>query len=1018
MIQITFAPNDLFGHTFVNNDAILVFQQVSLNESAMPHPAKKPIRIRLPLLLTMGFTAVLFCVGGYIGLEHYQRSKQLILAQTYGLVDAFSDEFVLALENTYRPINTILEIISFFAGTAAEASSEARMAQLPLLITALNSEPHIRAIMTAQQDGRFFIVRNIRSSAALLSYNAPDTTQFVADDISRGADGRRLTRRLFLDAGQQILRDTTLSETTFDPRSRPWYRQALENTGLQITPPYLFFQTNEPGVTLARQADAWGRVLAADITLSELSAALRRKIITPGTKLALVNAKGQVLAYSDATYPTMQTTVQEASAPLLGDARDSPFEVIADRVMDESSGSSEFIYQGNIWLAMTRVLNPSREDSARIVIAVPQHELMAEAETVLLRSLQYTALALLLSIPLVWLVAHSIARPIARLVSDAVKIRHFDFSHSSRKSTSLAEIQRLGEAMDSTTDTISRFLKLISSLASETNFDRLLQTVNRETIEACQADAGILFLLDNTGRTLDAVDLAYARHGSQEPGAVKPASLQDHGDVLVKSFADRQDRIIDIHQGEAILGERFSPLFTTLAKKTLRLMLLPLANRQGEVSGVLCLVFVPEHLHRNGLEDRAAFARSLSGFAAVTIENQYLIRMQKALLDSFIKLLAGAIDAKSPYTGGHCQRVPVLTSMLVAAACRSRDQRFAGFSLDDKEWEAVNIASWLHDCGKVTTPEYVVDKSTKLETLSDRIHEVRMRFEVLKRDVWIDYYRAQSEGAKENDLAQRRDAQLTELDSDFAFVAECNIGGEFIAEDKLQRLRDIATRTWQRTLDDRLGISWEEAQRKARSKPQQLPVDEPLLADKAEHLIDRKAAEQHPHRELGDFNLIPPRNKLNRGELYNLSVRKGTLTEEERFIINDHIVQTILMLEQLPFPRHLRHVPALAGGHHEKMDGTGYPLGLTREEMPLVARVMAIADIFEALTASDRPYKTPKTLSESLQIMSRMSKEQHIDADLFELFITSGVYLEYAIKYLQAEQIDPVDVRLVIGVPA
>lgn len=986
----------------------------------MPHPAKKPVQIRLPLLLTIVFTGVLFCVGGYIGMENYQRSKQLILAQTYGLVDAFSDEFVLALENTYRPINTVLEILGFFAGTESDASSEQRLAQLPLLITALNSEPHIRAIMAAQQDGRFFIVRNIRSSAALVSYNAPDKTRFIADDISKGPDGNRLTRRLFLDAGQQILRDATLAETTFDPRSRPWYRQAIENAGLQITPPYLFFQTNEPGVTLARQADASGRVLAADITLAELSAALRRKIITPGTKLALINARGQVLAYSDAAYPALQATGQETTAPLLADATDSPFAVIADKVMSQSqsSGSIEFTYSSSAWLAMTRILTPSREDSARIVIVVPKLELMAEAEAVLFRSLQFTALALLLSIPLIWLVSHSITRPIARLMADAVKIRHFDFTHSARKPTSLVEIQRLGEAMDSTTDTISRFLNLISSLAGETNFDKLLQTVNRETIEACQADAGILFMLDQNGHRLEAADLAYAEHGAHDPGAVKGAQLQDHGDVLVRTFADRQDRIIDIQQGEAILGERFSPLFTTLAKKNLRLMLLPLANRQGEVSGLLCLVFVPEHLHRNGLEDRAAFARSLSGFAAVTIESQYLIRMQKALLDSFIKLLAGAIDAKSPYTGGHCQRVPVLTSMLVAAACRSRDQRFTNFSLDEKEWEAVNIASWLHDCGKVTTPEYVVDKSTKLETLSDRIHEIRMRFEVLKRDVWIHYYRALSEGAQEADLARQRDAQLAELDRDFAFVAECNIGGEFIAEDKLQRLRDIATRTWQRTLDDRLGISWEEAQRKARTVPAQLPVEEPLLADKAEHLIEREPAEQHPHREHGDFNLVPPRNKLNRGEIYNLSVRKGTLTEEERFIINDHIVQTILMLEQLPFPRHLRHVPALAGGHHEKMDGTGYPLGLTRQEMPLVARIMAIADIFEALTASDRPYKMPKTLSESLQIMGRMSKEKHIDADLFELFLTSGVYLDYAKKYLQAEQIDPVDVKSLLALHA
>ena len=192
-------------------------------------------------------------------------------------------------------------------------------------------------------------------------------------------------------------------------------------------------------------------------------------------------------------------------------------------------------------------------------------------------------------------------------------------------------------------------------------------------------------------------------------------------------------------------------------------------------------------------------------------------------------------------------------------------------------------------------------------------------------------------------------------------------------------------------------------------------MDEPLLADRPDHLIPRDNADALRAGRQATFNLIPPLHKYNLGEMHNLCIDRGTLTDEERYLINDHIVQTILMLEHLPYPEHLRDVPAIAGGHHEKMDGTGYPRGLTATEMPLTARMMAIADIFEALTAGDRPYKAAKTLSESLRIMQRMAKEQHIDPDLFHLFIQSGVYRAYAERFLTREQMDGVDEVGLVG---
>ncbi|MBF0189470.1 MAG: hypothetical protein HQL50_16225, partial [Magnetococcales bacterium] len=320
--------------------------------------------------------------------------------------------------------------------------------------------------------------------------------------------------------------------------------------------------------------------------------------------------------------------------------------------------------------------------------------------------------------------------------------------------------------------------------------------------------------------------------------------------------------------------------------------------------------------------------------------------------------------------------------------------------------------AWLHDCGKVTTPEYVVDKASKLETIYNRIHEVRMRFEVLIRDAWVDYYKALADhpDAKET-LAETRDTTITALRDDFAFIAECNVGGEFMADEKIERLNAIAQRTWTRHLDNRIGLSQLETQRMERTSAPTLPVEEPLLSDRPDHIIERPVPAEHYFGDnaLG-FTSPVPEHLYNLGELYNLSIKRGTLSEEDRFKINEHVIETIRMLNLLPFPDHLKRVPEYAGNHHETMIGSGYPRGLTADQLTIPERIMGLADIFEALTAADRPYKTPKTLTQALKIMTFMIKDGHLDSDLFELFLKSGVFRDYADTYLRADQIDDVKI--------
>ena len=409
------------------------------------------------------------------------------------------------------------------------------------------------------------------------------------------------------------------------------------------------------------------------------------------------------------------------------------------------------------------------------------------------------------------------------------------------------------------------------------------------------------------------------------------------------------------------------------------------------------------------IEEVVDLSRSLTMMSASIREYE---QQQKALLDAFIKLIAQAIDDKSPYTGGHCERVPAIAMMLAEHAERDNGA-FAdfGFVTQDQRRE-FEIAAWLHDCGKITTPEHIVDKGSKLEAIYNRIHEVRMRFEVLLRDAEIDFLRALAAAPERHDqLKEDMLSRQQKIKEDFAFIAACNVGGEFMDDAQLERLREIAAQTWERQLDDRLGLSPVEEQH-LQAFPSQTPCIEPLLSDKPAHITLREN-EDNRYAGLG-FTMQAPNAKQNLGEIYNLSIRRGTLTEEDRYIIQEHISATIKMLETLPLPSELQRVPEIAGGHHEKLDGKGYPKGLSADQLSVAARIMAIADIFEALTASDRPYKKAKTVSESLRIMRFMALDQHIDPQLFRLFVEQGVYREYAERFLDPSQCDEVDQQAVL----
>ncbi len=424
--------------------------------------------------------------------------------------------------------------------------------------------------------------------------------------------------------------------------------------------------------------------------------------------------------------------------------------------------------------------------------------------------------------------------------------------------------------------------------------------------------------------------------------------------------------------------------------RTTSVLSVPIISRRSVVIGVAQFINPKDAKGKviSFTEEMQKNILAICSLSAIILENRRLREAYIQLLESFIEVLARAIDAKSPYTGAHCQRVPVIARLLATAAVSQDTGPLKEFEMSQDDWYSLHIASWLHDCGKVTTPDYVVDKATKLETIYNRIHEIRDRFEILRRDAHIEYLKKRlNNTASQETLQAEFVAKIKNLEEDYEFIARCNIGDTELTDEDIAKLEKLSETTFTRYFSRMKGLSWAERDNIKDQEAYDKPAIEKLLQDRDDHHFKR----------------------YNYGELYNLCVKRGTINREEREKINEHIVVTIDMLKALPFPKELVNVVEYAGNHHERIDGKGYPNGLTGSQMSIPAKIMAIADIFEALTASDRPYKEPKKLSEVLRIMKDMKDTGHIDPELFRIFISNEVYQDYADQYMNPQQVDEVN---------
>jgi HD-GYP domain-containing protein (c-di-GMP phosphodiesterase class II) len=564
-----------------------------------------------------------------------------------------------------------------------------------------------------------------------------------------------------------------------------------------------------------------------------------------------------------------------------------------------------------------------------------------------------------------------------------VKVTVMTEKQTKKVGMAFTDNERLNDLLDNVVDYVKDFTqhqleeieKLTQiglALSAEPDIDRLLEMIVDEARRFTRADGGTLYIVDDDEKELlfsiaQTDSLNVRMGGSAGKITWPPIQLYNEDGTPnyknVSSYAALSGEVVnidDIYNTENFDFEGTRRFDSSIGYHSQSMLVVPLRNHENDTIGVLQLLNAMDKTSGEAIPFSAECQRlteSLASQAAVALTNNRLIRDLQLLLESFFKSIATAIDEKSPYTGNHGRRVVELTIYIAEKINNTKEGPFKDVFLNGNQMNELVMAAWLHDVGKIAVPEYVMDKSTKLESIYDRINLLKTRFEVIKRDIEIAHMRrgmTPSEASKVRSDNGSYEEELKSLEEDIAFIESVNKGSEFMSDEKIEKVKKIASRKWM--------INGEERQ---------------LLTDE---------------------------------EVKNLCVRKGTLTEDEKNLIKSHAALTYEILSQLPFPKKLRNIPHYAASHHEFINGTGYPKGLKGDDIPLQARILALADIFEALTAGDRPYRKGNTLSGAIKILDFMVKDNLLDKALFDLFIKEQIFLDYAKKELDPSQIDEVNV--------
>lgn len=901
------------------------------------------------------------------------HSRAVTTSLTNDIISSYDEVLKGKIKLLAMPLATILDTLVFTDFVNSDLNVNDPV-WLGTLAKTLANSPHLSTLYFGDDKGNSFAVRPIYDAQDRTRLSTPDNAVIMVDFNQFNGEQRRIV----FDQEMAVINTFPYDNKNYDPRVRPWFIEAQPGGEINVTEPYYFYFFKRPGITFSRRSLDDKSVIAADFTLDSLNEEMQALSYSENSKTFLFTAQENLLASNqtmESNNPTIVTTLNDLGLrELLPDL---------SRIDHNNGANRQVQWQGQSWQLIVTPMVIDSNEILYLVNLISLSDVLANSNQFRLELIIISIVVVALSLLIVVSATSRVVRPLTFLVKSLANIQHFSFRRRPYRSSGITEIDRVNESMLTMEKVLLDFFHTLKSVARSTEPQQVSQALVSQVQEMLSADACLLFINSRQSRSEFSLTASI--------GNCDDINLQPLFDANPTAF---KQPIYELTQAEITL--MFSPHSSCF--------LMPLMNRNEQNTGALLICF-DNHIATE-TRSRLNFVQEFTAFNEIVLEHLEAMAEQTNLFHAFVKMIASAVDVKSAYTGEHCKRVPELTTML-AKQVIADNHEFADFDLDSKQWEELLLAAWLHDCGKVSTPDFIMDKATKLETVYDRIHEIRMRYEVLSRDADIVYWQTIAAGADPHQ-AQVQCQQLKQiLQDEFAFIAECNLGGEFMAADKIDRLAQIAKRTWLRTLPNNIGISHQQRMKKA---AQSLPVLEAVLADKPEHLYVWDDKKKLPTNGLRDFKIEQPVYQYNRGELYNLAVKSGTLTTEDRYNINEHSVQTYLMLDQLPYPEHLKNLPIIAGSHHERIDGKGYPLQLAGEDIPLQGRIIAIADVFEALTASDRPYKEAKTLSVALTIMANMVKGQHLDMPLFDLFLRNGVYLQYAQQYLIAAQIDQIDI--------
>lgn len=959
--------------------------------------------------ISLAFTLLTIVVGITFSSIFYYQTKDIITDLTSKAFGFTVEETALKTSSLFERAESLVSVIASHEVTNTTKAFE-RTPHFNFLLSSFSKTKNITSVYIAFDDGDFYLVRRLPSANKRSSFfNAPENTRYVIQVSEKSIEKNMGEYRYYNESLKLISTQKDIAYGQFDPRTRHWYQLAMEKHQAITADPYVFFTTKEIGTTIAQKSSSSRAIIAADISLTKLTAFLTDFKTTENSKVALLTRGAGVIASVDNTisgHLTKLTPNTPIRLPLLED-KVLKNVLVDSRALQQKNNLVEIYSEKQSWLSMVRNISLPNNIQYILVIAIPTKELLSDATNVLIKSAMLLAGLFIIFLLLTNRLASRMTKSIYYLVKQTNQIRDFNFKRKFDFRSNVKEVNLLGNAMNQMNATITEFIEMNTLLAEEEDFSKLQKVLLDKTINICKAEAGILYLIDEADNDILNPQITIINEKQCRDHNLVPLNINLLPTLFQNGISKQELIKVGLKDSDYFSFSHTSGidgLINQLDCKVQNLVLVPLFNRQTNLIGCLTLLMDKElNTHHE------AFIQAISSNAALSIETRQLIKSQDDLFESFIMLLASAIDGKSSYTAEHCKRVPEIMKLLAQAAETTDTGPYADFTLTKQNKQAIHVAAWLHDCGKITTPEYVIDKATKLETIYDRLHEVRMRFELIKKETELKICKRQLEGGNPVTLKLELEKELKILDEEFLLVAGCNQGDVTMDDWTIDQINKISKRKWTRTLNDRVGLSHLELARKLRSgTTPSLPVQEFLLADKEEHKIIRDEDDlKASYHKLG-FNMKQPELLYNRGELYSLLVKRGTLNPEERYKINEHIMQSSLMMDKLNFPKHLKNVPEIACGHHEKMDGTGYPKGLTSEQMSPLAKMMAISDIFEALTSDDRPYKKPNTLSQSLEIMSKMRDQQHIDSELFDLFVENGVYKEYAVKYLDNKQIDSI----------